>query len=282
MLGLLSTLGACSNSSPTEPLPPSKEVRYHLNWDLDRVSFTDDGKSWQLVTDRGYTVTLSRGLFVNYSVELIPCDPPKALTPIEPTAARSWFAVPSALAGHSLLDLNAARILPHLAESLLQPQDSTAGSALPGQAEYCGAHYLVARAQKGATFDEGDEDIMGKSLIIKGSYRKADDDSETPFEFQSSAANGRFWKVGEGLPGWKEPRSEADLAIETVFNNETSDADVTVTRKLGSLFDEVDFEAMSPRAISWVVLRNLLATAQLTISVEDEGSLSVRKVENQN
>jgi hypothetical protein len=39
---------------------------------------------------------------------------------------------------------------------------------------------------------------------------------------------------------------------------------------------------MSPRAISWVVLRNLLATAQLTISVEDEGSLSVRKVENQN
>lgn len=284
----LLTASACTGAPEPAALPPlGGTIRYHFTWDTQGVDFADDGQGWQIENDRGYTITVNRALFVSYSAELMPCEAPQvpvAAEPVgKPTAALrpwSWLAVTPAFAGHSLLEMNPARILPHRSESLLKPETALAGEATPAAELFCGVHYLVARAQKGAEIPEEDADIMGKSLLIDGSYRKGDDGTETTFEIRSTAANGRIWKIAEGLPDWQEPESEADLRHETVFDSARSEIDVTITRRLGVLFNEVDFAVMSERAISWVVLRNLMATAQLEIEVADEEALSVRKNRN--
>ena len=87
-------------------------------------------------------------------------------------------------------------------------------------------------------------EMDGISLRLEGTWREIDapaDLEPTPFLIETSAAHGTLPHLQEVLVG-----------------GEGTSAVVTIERQLGTLFEDVDFRAMSTSALERAVLANLM------------------------
>jgi hypothetical protein len=124
----------------------------------------------------------------------------------------------------------------------------------PPAARYCNVHYLVARAAGDARGLPAGVDMLGASLQVEGTWQATAGGPWRPFRIRTNAANG----VVEALrsaPG--APAFVADTAA--------AGATATVRRSLATLYDGVDFAGSSESAQAWQILKNLIASTEISV-----------------
>lgn len=233
MLKVLLRIGLCVCSSLVLGCARDGRVVYLLSWDLDRVLRAADGTSWTVTTDLGYEVRVAAGYLTSHTAELIACD--------RRPGALAWLAFSlmprPAHATHALaLDPSAfhrARI-----ESLTAARTARVVRPVPRAQAYCEAHYLVARAGGTATAMPAEVDMTDRSLYVRGVYGKANG-MRTAFEITTTVAH-----------GWRGAVERIDAGPGPIA--------VHVERRLGTLFDGLDFARVPEREWPRRMLANLI------------------------
>lgn len=210
-------------------------LRYLLAWSWGSAVPADDGGSWRTTNDLGFEVEVTGGYLVTYSMQLVECEEADGAEGSEESEVESaslggmWqalFGGGLARAGHAYVeDGPAVMNIPQI-EGLAAPRALDLGTRYVGEARYCSAHYLVARADD-ETADESwpeDVDMWRIALHLEGTWRAAGDEEATPFEIRTNLGNARLDALAEAL------------------DTSTGSATLTVYRELGTLFDGVDFE----------------------------------------
>ena len=237
MLLAATLLGACTRSAPPAP----HAVHYVVAWARDGVVPAGDG--WEVTTDLGYRVRVTRGYLTSYSMELVEC----------PKAAWSVLSPPPAWAGHSAGTPNPAAIRPMQVESLLATTDREIGAVTLAPQTYCQLHYLIARAGREAQGLPSDLDMVDASLHVDGTYRAPAADAPTPFAIHTAIANGGlFDHTGAAAP------IRVDMGQGATR--------VTVRRHLGSLFDGVDFATTSDSVRASRILASVVEHVEVELA----------------
>jgi hypothetical protein len=249
-------LSGCSHSPPS---PTAHRVRYQLDWVLDGVRKTADGKAWEVTNDLGYRVRVTRGYVTSYSMELVECPKNTAATPLARLGTLLWPVVEgTAYAGHLTGTPNPAAIHPMQVESLTEPVPHEVGTVLLAPQAYCQLHYLVARAGRDAPGLPADLDMVDTSLHIDGTYQAPGTAADVPFTVQTASAYGALFDHAVN--------SAAPIHVDTG----RSALEVTVRLRLGKIFDGVDFVKMTDRMVAGQVLRSLVNHAEVEIKSVDE------------
>lgn len=229
VLTALLALAAACGQKPRAPV----NVQFDLAWDTAGAKV--DGGHALMTTDTGYEVELDRLALTTYSVELMPCQP----LPPPKKAAISFIGTAWAghEAGHPATRTNKAGF-----EAPLTAAARTMDRIPVPDVAYCGAHYLIGRLlDPPPGMDPAD--TVGFSLRAHGRYRKAGEDVWTELTLDSPVAHGILVNFPDGAKG-------------TRFK----DGDVVVmTRKLGPMFNGVDFAAMDEAAVVRQILRQLVS-----------------------
>lgn len=245
----------------TEGSPPLTELRYELGW---RAGDTSDathagGDVWEVTNDLGYRVRVERGYVVSRSMELVECPRAARAT----GAALAWLAGALgpglAHAGHSSLQPNPAAITTPQIESLTAPRRLVAGRVAVVPQAYCRAHYLVARAERDARDLPADVDMVGKSLLLEGSYLAPGANDPVAFRVATSIANGAL--VDLAAPGGT--RAHGDEA----GRGDGGVVRVTIERDRAHLLDGVAFASASEQDVARRVLGNLIAQTRIAVAV---------------
>jgi len=221
---------------------PEGRVAYDLSWNLDRIEFAASGAQWEVTTDRDFRVRVDGGYINSHSVELLPCEP-EALRQM--SEGQSWFVRPAA-ATH-LPSLNPTSFHSARVESLTDLRVRRTVQRLAPGAAYCEAHYLIARADDASRGLPMEMDLLGKTLYVHGAVLSADG-SQVPFELVTASANGLRVDIPELAPG-------------------TSDVVIRIERRLGMLFDGIDFNGSASRAWTRQILANLIAATSVDVKV---------------
>ena len=220
-----------------------EEVRYTLDWDLDRTRRHPAG-GWSVRTDRGYSVRVTEGRLVTSNLELVPCH---ALEASPATASLFGQIGPAAvLAGHSSLLPNESKISRSYEEDLADPAALFLEARVVTDPEYCQAHYLVARPRRSRPGT--------LALDIAGTWARPEGGAAGGFRIQSAGAYGQFLEFSAGGGARIERRAIV------------GGIDVTVRRSLGSLFDGIDFAAGAAQASGMRVMRRLVADTAIVIA----------------
>jgi hypothetical protein len=239
-----------------------RRVVYSLEWDVAGLSRPASGVGWEIVTDLGYRVQLDAGYLSSHSVELIECDyRPQPLARLVSGLVASLVPAP-AFAGHVLSPNPSAFRTTHV-ESLVAAAPITTSRIVVGGRRYCEVSYLVARAEVSAAGLPGDLDMAGKSLYVAGMYSLPGTAPERFAIASTVASGGRVGFFAAGHFGDDGHRVELDTA--------SGDVVVRIRRRLGSLFDGVDF-ARQPRS-DWAhaILANLVDDLTV-VAATNEGS----------
>ena len=207
-----------------------------------------DGVGWEVTNDLGYRVRLTRGWVTTYSMELVECPKPAALS--------SFLAPPSAWAGHASGTPNPAAIRPMQVESLLAPTDREVGTVTLVPQAYCQMHYLIARAGHDSPGLPSELDMVDASLHVDGTYRPPGAASPTLFTIHSAIANGGLFD-----------RTATSVPIRVDTGRATTR--VTVRRHLGSLFDAVDFATMPESVRAERILAAAIDHIEIEIAAVD-------------
>ncbi len=229
---------------------PLGAARWQATWDLagatpGRVGFTT-------TTDLGYEVTVTSGWLVNYATTLVPCD--DAAVAAAGDRLLGLLGVGVAHAHHAEFDD------PSMLEMVLVEElGGEAGGAPPlllgsswfPTAEYCGAHWLIARGDED-TFDPDGGSAWGRALHVEGRWERGDE--------AGSIA------IGTSL-GNAMTRAFDDVDLAAAAGGDG--AIVTIERKLGTMFDGVDFAAGQVNAIDWAVVTNLVEQASVSVERVD-------------
>jgi hypothetical protein len=251
-LAVLLTAGCRSDPAGSA----SHTASYRLEWSADGVDIELGGTSWQTTNDRGYRVRVDRGYLVDYSMELVEC--PKDALRSGRDSLWAWFPVQAAWAGHMPTTPNPAAIhTPHI-EALHAPTDFDVGSMQLAPQRYCRVHYLIARANRSAVGLPEDVDMVERSLYVRGTYQSAKAAASHPFELATSAANAALTELFP--PGYFGVQGSA-IVIDTGREN----VRIVIHRTLKSLFDGIDFEAMSAARIERQVLQNLINHTDIAV-----------------
>lgn len=249
-LGLLVTVLAYVLPAP----PVSGDIVYAASWVWgDAVAHADGG--WSVTNDLGYTVTVERGYVVDFSTQLIACEHSHAWGGI------AWLeklvGVAVVQAGHSSGDVDPAALTTATAEPIHSPALRELGTVTVNEPDYCEGHYLVARADGDTLNLPDDLDLHGMSLTIEGTYQRADMDAPVTFTAQTALANGAITTLSRvDLAGFRDVHVE--ISDEPVY--------VTIQRRLDTLFDGVDFAAMSRDEIGQAVLWSLIDGTRLLVT----------------
>ncbi len=214
-------------------------IHYQLEWRVDRLQRSTRHSAWSVRSDLGYVVTLEQGFLSSHTTELVECDAP----PFAPSYG--WSLIRPAFAGHMVSVHPTAFRQPRI-ESLVDPKPARLSRVMPGRRLYCRAHYLIARADASAVGLPTDVDMLGASLVLRGSYAR---DGAAPREFslRTAAANDVTQELTTA-PGGTAVR----------FDSGVSGATLHVERDLGALFDGLDFERQPQRQWPRQVLQNLI------------------------
>jgi len=243
--------GAAVAAPPVTPAPHA--VQYRLTWATDDVTPTSDGAAWEVTTNLGYHVRVTRGWVTSYSMELVEC-PRSART----TDGLLWLVSPAAAwAGHASGTPNPAAIRPMQVESLMDGAAHDAGTVTLAPQAYCQVHYLVARAGSDARGLPTGIDMVDASLHVEGSYRAPDATIDASFAIHTGSAYGQlFERVGN---------PPTPLRVDTG----ASALDVEVRRRRSRLFDGVDFARMPVKSAGLRMLQALVDGAEVTIVAVD-------------
>ena len=249
-----------AQAPPDTPAEAEVAVHYDLRWSWGRGHALDDGQGWETVSDLGYRVQVHQGYAVSYSMELIPCEPPPDDTEDRGSlGALKLLWLPALLArpahaNHGAWQNNPIGMyVPH-AERLTPPGDLALGTSHGTLGDYCGFHYLVARANRDTKLLPDEPRIMGASLHLEGVYYAPEATVPEPFRIHTSLPIGRIWDI-----------AEVDI-VRSSDDPPTGGIVVRVHKDLGALFDGVDFAALTGALFEQAALNALIAACRVEIT----------------
>ena len=239
-LAVLVALAAFGCDMPSESAPldlsagvPLTSVEYRLAWRLDGAQL-DSVAGVAVDTNTGYYVEVDSAYLVAYRASLAQCD--------AVTAPVYWH-------GEDIDPSSAG----NLVESFGMPGSRAFDAEFP-EAVYCRAHYLVARADGDTSSLPDDTGMQDVSIAVDGRFRAPGSDELVPFSLRSSEATGVLVDFEQSLG----EVSTSELPAHAI---------VTVERSLGTLFDDVDFQAGSSEDMAWGALRNLRLDARVVVDL---------------
>lgn len=228
---------------------PTTTVTYILAWEWGAALPAGNGEGWSVTNNLGYMIHAQRGYLVNRSLELIPCEHDDS--PAERVLNR--FAPQPAQAGHGATEHDSTRISAPFIESLAQPSTIELETTFGDETAYCQAHYLVAPGIETARNLPSEVNLLDKSLLIEGVYTAPVGDTPIPFTIITNLAWGTVTKL---------TAVDSQLAV---LEAASQPQQIIIRRNLGGMFDNLDFEAMSPVEQSKTILRSLTASTRIIV-----------------
>lgn len=222
---------------------------WKLTWDLDRTTPIEGG-GFSVDNDLGYHVSVSSAWTVDHSVSFGACDPAQ---PDAGAALGLRFGIRSAFA-HSDADPSAIEAMHP--EDLANPTNAGPWPSVFPATRYCRAHWLVARPT--APLDAAtDVDLEGRSVRVTGTWDLGGEPQ--PFEVDT------WWPYGHSVE--LADATDPDALAEADADGEARVANVTVMRRLGAIFDGIDFAEASHDQIAGRLLDNLLTSSELHVEL---------------
>lgn len=247
----------------TETSPGPHQVDYLVSWDTSGVTLSDDG--FELTNNLGYDIELTGGYLVFYSTQLVPCEDDEsselALVQSSGIDWGKWWGrlvgIRTAHAGHGDEDLDPSVMDQSYIENLVAPETMELGSRTIEGTHYCQIHYLVARGGAETIGLPEDQDMVGASLYMQGTWSLNGADPQ-PFMILSSVAYGTMVNLyPTSYYGVAEKQFELDASL--------SGARVEVERNLLGFFDDLDFETMTDTQLERRVLQNVIETSRIHV-----------------
>ncbi len=240
-LALLALLLGCSEEGPQKP------VNILLAWDRAGVEIADGEAT--ITTNTGYIVVIDRLEITTYSFELVPCDDElfrQLQTPARKQARLSFIG--TAWAGHAQAARPTRTFEARVESPLRDTKPVLLDHLLPPDYAYCRGHYLVARAPETADAAAN----AGASVRLHGRYRHDATSPWAPLEISTGMAHGTLIDIADA----QTPKgiSVADGPA------------IIVTRRLATMFDDIDLASAPEREISRQMLRQLMAGASVVRS----------------
>ena len=217
-------------------------VEYVLDWDTSGLVLEPTG-GWVVTTDLGYEVTLDAGWLVSYSVQLTQCETARSRFGAALRRALAALSpIQTAWAGHG--DDNDVSAALGIVEDLASPTSSVRSGLQLGETDYCGVHYLVARADEDV-IDRPDGVTLDRlSLVTSGRYTRLSDGEVGEFSIETSTGFGVL------------------LELPNAAVIRTGDAPIVrVTRTLGGAFDGVDIATATDVDLERALVRALVESA---------------------
>ena len=247
------TVGGCEHGAVPPSAPTPHVVRYRLEWTTDGVAKNADAPGWAVRNDLGYQVRVSRGWVTSYSMELVECPQPTAATPVAALGALLWSAFEApAFAGHNAGTPNPAAIRPMQVESLTDPVPHDVGTVTLAPQAYCRLHYLLARAGHDSPGLPADLDMVDTTLHVEGTWRAPDTSADVPFTIHTASAYGELFDHVDGASTFDVDPGRGDLQV-------------VVRRKLGRVFDGVDFAHATEKLTAQRVLESIVESVEVAI-----------------
>ncbi|MFT7623810.1 MAG: hypothetical protein ACI9WU_002995 [Myxococcota bacterium] len=247
----LSTL-MCAGSEGTQgETGGAAVITYALIWKDSRPVQALDCGAWQVLTDLGYTVRVDVGYVVTYSIQLTEC--PEEIAWWSPRSRLAW-------AGHSEIEDSPTLLQAGWVESLTNPEPIEPGTVWPRNGEaspgpWCGAHYLLARADDDTLALPDDVEMYGSTLYLAGSWTAPGQTEPTPFAIRSLLAAGAL-------------RDLEDLSSQVA---ETGSVRIEAVRDRAALFDGITLQDHTDEELGWRVLDALVGdNLQLRVSPEED------------
>ncbi len=209
-----------------DPGDEGNEVVYRLEWDLEGADPHPEG-GWILAQPDGTEVWLERGWLTSYSAELLAC-------PSEAEAERQirsgW-----AFAGHGSGPPGSSAVTQARVEALHSPESVEFGAPLVESGRWCQLHYLIAATPWNALGLSEDGLMVDRTLRLEGTWFGVEE--SLPFVIETDLASGTIAALHpEGMIGVEA----AALTLDTSVEGGT----MRVTRRLATIFNDVDFETM--------------------------------------
>jgi hypothetical protein len=239
---LIVVLGVSILQDRLTPHTPAT-VTYVLAWDMGNVVPNDKGE-WVFDTPLGYRVTMTTGYITSYSTELIAC--PHYHNIFE--WLDSWLMGQAVFANHATI-ADESQVPYGVVESLTNPTSMTWGQATLSETRYCQWHYAVGGAKKTTQHMPSDVEMNRLSVYITGTYARANE-SETAFLISAI--------FGDGV------LADFASAPQAVAEVQNGALDITLTRRLDTLLDTLDFAEMNERELAIAFLRQLVTTTTVT------------------
>ena len=239
------------------------QVDYHLSWDTSGVTLTDNGL--ELRNNLGYEIKLRAGYLVFYSTQLVPCGDDES-TELTQAATKGidwgkWFGrvigIRTAHAGHGDEDMDPSVMAQSYVENLTAPEAMELGSRTIEGTRYCQIHYLVARGGSGTVGLPEDQDMVGASLYMEGTW-SLEGATPQPFTILSSVAYGTLTNLyPESYYGVSDKEFELDANLVG--------ARVNIERDLLGLFEDLNFETMTATQKERRVLQNVIEYSRIHV-----------------
>lgn len=235
-------------------------LHYRTTWNTERLTWHADG-GWSVETDLGYRVRIDRGRLVTHSIELVACTDDGAAATDAPRRSPLTLLRPRvALAGHGESN-NPTKVVVARGEDLTRPETMALGQVeldgVPLAESYCEG-FLLAAASALDTATESAEQGSA-SLVLEGSWRAPGSGEDQPLALRSELAWG-----GAGALAVEQPRRVSLAALTGRGDVESwrpsrssAQAQVTLERDLGALFDGLDLASSDPETQARAVLRAL-------------------------
>lgn len=226
-----------------------------LSWDTEGVSFPAEG-GFELETDLGYHLHIRKAWILSHSVSFGLCDPASATE-----SESSFWGVFGVRSAHAHVeDTDPSTIETSWIEDLTSPHDVEVSTSFPA-ARYCRAHWLLARATDPTQGADGPP-MENRSLYVQGTFDRGG--RRRAFTIDTWWPHGALIDLSATMNPleYEVARREGDARH----------AFVTVTRHLGTLFDDIDFETASQDEIDGRVIDHLAGDAAITIDLWAPGS----------
>ncbi len=216
------------------------DVAYRVSWEWGDAQPLSAEGGWTVTNDLGYEIRVRAGKLVTRNLELVPCHAPLAANPL--ARLFTGFGPLAAHAGHGSVLPNASRISKSFEEDLSRPADREIEVRRVRDPDYCQGHFLIARPS-GTPPSAASIEIAGIwSHGVRG---------PKPFAIRGATAYGRLKDLIDAAGGPTERQSII------------GGVQVDVRRALDSMFDGVDFEAMSETEQAGRIARSLVDNARL-------------------
>jgi hypothetical protein len=232
----------------TQTHPIGGQVTYIADWSTEGITRITASGGWQTVNDLGYTVRVTKGYVVSAGATMVACEHlPGAwdwlLSVLSPTVIK---------AGHSG-DVDPAAIRLPQVESVVTLQPMTLDSLSVQEFSYCQGHYVIAAANERAVNLPADQEMVGASLFLEGTYQRAGQPATT-FSIKTRSPNGLLFNL---------TATNTSEARHLVMGQAST---VTIRRNAARLFDGVNFAEMDDEARAQAILDSLLTHAQMLIT----------------
>lgn len=216
-----------------------------VDWGLQWRGVEPEEQGWSVTNDLGITFAVSGGWLLDYSVTLVRCSDAVA------NAGGGWLSllgIGTAHAGHETYD-DPSEVEAQWGEQLRTLESGTLGERTFDSDEYCGVHWLVARADVGVTSEDGTE-LSGTSLSVEGSWSVGEESGD--LAMSSDFTQGVVLDFPEAALNAEEGASFADL---------------TLVRDASGLFNGIDPRTMNEYAVAWAMLENLADQVELVVNL---------------